>query len=571
MAKTSITILGIHDGHDAGAAIVRNGKILAALQEERPRNVKHFSGTPECAAKEVFKIADVHPSEIDTIAVAGLVKTHAPLKETPFHVKAFWRLSPFIPRRVFAKTSVKVLHRLRKMRHLEQLFSELGTDDKEVIFVEHHLAHAACAYRTSPWSYDEPVLILTADGAGDMLSSTVSIGEKGLIQRIAESLYYDSLGNALYSEVTRYLGLKPWDHEYKVMGLAPYGKPEGCIDQVKKIIRVNPKHPLEFQNTVGAYCGAVQGKLKKLLVDQRFDNIAAATQEWFEELIIGWIQNAIRETDIHKVACAGGLFLNVKTNKLILEMAEVEDAYFYPAAGDDGLPVGAALQSYFDYCIQDGMKPQKEPTSHLYYGPSYSNDEIKSTLKHSRWDEKAEYYEDIDAVVGELVSQGKIVARFNGSLEFGPRALGNRSILADASDLKVIRKINFAIKHRDFWMPFAPTILKERMNEYLMRPRDAPYMILAFDTTEKRDDLIAGIHPFDQTCRPQTLDGKWNHGYRKVLETFQDTRGFGGLLNTSFNIHGYPIVCTPEQAVWTLENSGLDALALGNYLIKSSK
>jgi carbamoyltransferase len=165
------------------------------------------------------------------------------------------------------------------------------------------------------------------------------------------------------------------------------------------------------------------------------------------------------------------------------------------------------------------------------------------------------------------VGEGKIVARFAGRLEFGPRALGNRSILADASDLKVIRKINFAIKHRDFWMPFAPTILQERMHEYLLKPRDAPYMILAFDTTEKRDDLIAGLHPFDCTCRPQTLNRTWNQGYRKVLEAFQEHKGYGGLLNTSFNIHGYPIVCTPEQALWTLDNSGLDALALGNYLI----
>jgi carbamoyltransferase len=165
------------------------------------------------------------------------------------------------------------------------------------------------------------------------------------------------------------------------------------------------------------------------------------------------------------------------------------------------------------------------------------------------------------------VAKGKIIARFSERLEWGPRALGNRSILADARDMKVIRKINFAIKHRDFWMPFAATILEDRMNEYLANSRKAPYMILAFDTTDKRDEIVAGIHPFDQTCRPQTLDQKWNTEYYKVLQEFQNSTGVGGLLNTSFNIHGYPIVCNPEQALWTLENSKLDGLALGNFMV----
>jgi carbamoyltransferase len=346
MTRRSVTVLGIHDGHDAGAAIIRDGKVMAALQEERPRNVKHFSGTPAYAIKEVFKIAKIDPSEIDAVAVAGLVKTHAPLKETPFHVKLFWTLSPYVPRRTFVKASVKVLHRFRKMKHLEKLFQELSIENKDVVFVEHHLAHAACAYRSSPWPYEEPVLIFTADGAGDMLSSTVSLGEQGKINRFEESVYYDSLGNVLYSEVTRYLGLKPWDHEYKVMGLAPYGKPEDCLGNIRKIIRLDQRNTLRFQNTVGAYCGAVQHKLRKLLEDQRFDNIAAATQRWFEELITTWIRDAIQKTNIRKIACAGGLFLNVKANKLILEMPEVDDAFFYPACGDDGLPVGAALQCY---------------------------------------------------------------------------------------------------------------------------------------------------------------------------------------------------------------------------------
>jgi len=567
LPKNSVTVLGVHDGHDAGAALVRDGKVLAALQEERPRNIKHYSGTPTNAIKEVFRIAKVNPSEVDLIAVAGLVRTHAPLKERPFHVKLFESLSPYIACHTFAKVYVKVLHKFRKMEHLRKVLRELGIEDKEVVFVEHHLAHASCAYRCCPWPYDAPVLIFTADGAGDGVSSTVSVGEKGEIRRIAESIYYDSLGNVFYSEITRFLGLKPWDHEYKVMGLAPYGKPKYSLDHVQKIIGLNPRNPLEFQNKIRAYCGGVQSKLRKLLAGQRFDNIAAATQLWFEELMANWIQYAVEKMGIRKIACAGGLFLNVKANKRIMEMPQVEEAFFYPAAGDDGTPVGAALQGYYEYCMVKGVKPQKLSLTDVYYGPAYSNDRIKETLKKTGWIGKAEYYDDIDSSVGELVAKGMIVARFSGRLEWGPRALGNRSILADPRNLKIVRKINFAIKHRDFWMPFAPTILEERIDDYLVDSRFAPYMVLAFDTTEKREEIVAAVHPYDYTCRPQTLNRLWNSGYWNVLKTFEEHTGVGGVLNTSFNLHGYPIVCTPEQAIWTLENSKLDALALGNFLI----
>ena len=566
--KKSVTVLGIHDGHDAGAALIRNGKVLAALQEERLRAIKHYSGTPEQSIRNVFKIAKVNPNEIDLISIAGLVRTHAPLKERPLRVRLFESISPIIASKPFAKLYVSLLHRFRKMKELKQVFKDLEILDKSTIFVDHHLAHAACAYHSSPWSYKEPVIILTADGAGDGLSSTVSIGQNGTINRIAESIYYDSLGNVLYSEITRFLGLKPWDHEYKVMGLAPYGKAEYCIDQIRKIIRINPKNPLQFQNTIHAYTSGVQSKLKKMLAGQRFDNIAAATQQWFEELMVKWVKNTIDKTELNKIVCAGGLFLNVKTNKRIIELPEVEDVFFYPAAGDDGLPVGAALHGYYSYCLAEGMNPQKEAINEIYYGPAFSNEEIERELKRVRLKSNSEYYEDIDSVIGELIVKGKIIARCTGRLEWGPRALGNRSILADARDLKMVRKINFAIKHRDFWMPFAPVMLEERMNDYIVNGHSAPYMIQAFDTTEQRDDLIAAIHPLDSTCRPQTLDRDWNPGYYKTIKVFEEKTGVGVLLNTSFNLHGYPIVCTPQQALWTLQNSALDGIALGNYIVK---
>ena len=567
MPRRSFTVLGINDGHDASAAIVRDGKVVAAIQEERLVNIKHYSGVPEKAITNVFKVAGIHPDEIDAIAIGSLLRVVSPLKEEQsFKVRLFKKLSPFIAGTPFIKLFRKVLHRFRKMKELNKVFAKLGILDKEVIFVEHHVSHAACAYRQCPWSYDEPVLVFTADGAGDLISSTVNVCEHGEINRIAFSPYYDSLGNAFYSEITRYLGLKPWDHEYKVMGLAPYGKAEYCIDAMKKIIRIDPKNKLKFKNTIRAYGEDEQRKLWKLLKGQRFDNIAAAAQLWLEHLLMEWIKNAIEATGVHKIACAGGVFLNVKANKRILEMEEVDDAFFYPVAGDDGTAAGAALEAYYMLCKRDGIKPRKTQLEDLYYGPSFINEEIEVTLKKHGLLNKAEYYDNIDEIIGELIAKGKVVARFNGRLEYGPRALGNRSILADPRDYRTVWKVNFQIKQRDFWMPFAPTILEEDMHLYLVNPRPARYMILAFDTTEKRNEIIATIHPKDHTCRPQTLN-EWNPSYRKVLETFREITGVSAVLNTSFNLHGYPIVGTPQQAIWTYKNSKLDALAIGNYLV----
>jgi carbamoyltransferase len=563
----NITILGINDGHDCGAALIRNGKVIAAIQEERLSNIKHHSGVPEISIRKVFKIASIHPSDVDAIAIVSLNRVYSPLEEYPLKVKFFEKIAPLFHGKTFAKLYVSILHKFRSIKHLMKIFQELGIENKEVRFVEHHLAHASCAYRTCPWGYDEKVLVMTVDGAGDGVSSTVNIAEKGEIQRIAWSTFYDSPGNAYYSEITRYLGMKPWDHEYKVMGLAPYGKADYCIDKMRKIIRLNPKNPLEFQNIFGSYLKSMQPKLYRLLKEQRFDNIAAACQEYYEELMTSWVKAAIEKTGITKVAFAGGNILNVKANMRISEMEEVEDAFFYPACGDDGTPVGAALQVYYEICKEEGIKPEYNPLEDLYYGPEYSDEEIRECLKKEGLIEKSEKYDGIEEVVGELLTKGKIVARFNGRVEWGPRALGNRSILADPRDFRVVRKLNSAIKQRDFWMPFAPTILEERMNEYLVNARPARYMILAFNTTEKRDEIIAAIHPQDYTARPQTLND-WNPSYRKVIERFEEETGVGGILNTSFNLHGYPIVGTPELAIWTFKNSGLEYLAIGNYLVK---
>ncbi|MBN2566809.1 hypothetical protein JXB02_01830 [Candidatus Woesearchaeota archaeon] len=560
-----VVVLGINDGHNAGAALVRDGAVVAAVQEERLNNTKNYSGVPKRAIHEVYRIAKVHPHDTDVIAMVSLNRTYAPLKEMPFRVKAFLRLSPFIHSHAFVRWYVAFLHRFRPMREVHDELQRLGILDKELVFVDHQSCHAACAHHSMPARKKN--LVLTSDGAGDGLSSTVSVGDGSDIRRIASSTYYDSLGNVLYSEVTGYLGLKRWEHEYKVMGMAPYGKAEHCIEKMRKVIRINPRRPLEFQNTIGAVDQYVERKFMRLFLGERFDNLSAACQQHFEDLMEQWVRNAIRKTGIHDVVGAGGLFLNVKANKVIREMEEVDSTFFYPAADDGGTPVGAALKAYNDHCRRRGIKPRQVEIGPVYYGQEYDNDAVKETLKRTGWLKKAQYIDDIDGHVGDLLAKGHIVARCTGRVEWGPRALGNRSILADARDLKKIRDINFAIKKRDFWMPFAVSILDERKGRYLVGPKKSPYMIEAFDTTDARDEILAGTHPFDLTARPQTVEKAWSPGYHRILTAFEDQTGVGGLLNTSFNLHGSPLVGSPEVALKTMQDSGLTLLAMGNWLV----
>ncbi len=560
----SVVTLGINDGHTAGAALVKDGQVVAAIQEERLVNIKNYSGVPQKSIHEVFRIAKIHPQDVDVVAIVSLNRVYAPLAEMPWKVRLFERISPYVHSHAWSGFYVRMLHKRRRMDELRKVLAGVGLQGKELTLVEHHRAHAATAFYPRPWQ--EKTLVLTADGAGDGLSSTVNVGEGNDMERIASSTYYDSVGNTFYSEITGYLGLKRWEAEYKVMGLAPYGKPEYCLHAMRSLIRIHPSKPLEFQNTSGKCGTQVQKVLRKRLAGQRFDNIAAACQAYFEELMIQWVRNAVQATGLRKLACAGGLFLNVKANKRLGELDDLEDVFFYPACDDGGTPVGAALEAYVRFCERDGRKPERQPLGPIYYGTEFGDEEIVAALRSKGWWDKAERMDEIDAHLGELVAKGKIVARFHGGTEWGPRALGNRSILADPRDLRVVKKLNSAIKQRDFWMPFAPSILEERMEDYLVNPHPARYMIEAFDTTGRGSELAAAVHPQDGTARPQTVNA-WNPGYRRALESFEEATAVGGVLNTSFNLHGCPIVGTPELALWTFENSQLDAMALGNYLV----
>ncbi|OGG12838.1 hypothetical protein A3D77_07320 [Candidatus Gottesmanbacteria bacterium RIFCSPHIGHO2_02_FULL_39_11] len=558
-------VLGIHDGHTAGSALIKDGEVLSAISEERLTNVKNYSGAPLLSIRKVFEIAGVLPREVDLIAIGCLVRVGSPYADQNTLAKIQVRLSPFLHSHIFAKSYVNFFHLFRESSRLKKLFLSLGMEKVPIQFIDHHHTHAACAYYQRPWK-DESV-VLTLDGSGDGLSATVSVGKGNTIRRISETTFYDSLSNNLYSEMVGFLGMKRWEHEYKLMGLAPYGKDDGLINFFKKVIRINPKNPLEFQNTSESYLYNVTKKLTPVLVGRRFDNIAWATQTYYEDLLCSWVKNAVLHTGIRNIVCAGGSFLNVKANKKIRELKEVGKFFVYPASDDGGTPVGAALVGYVELCRQKKFNAKVKPLENLYYGQKFSNEQIESVIKKSKWKKYAVYYKTgIEKKCAKLLSKGSILARFAGRDEWGPRALGNRSILADPRNLSVIQKLNFAIKQRDFWMPFAASLLPEDGKKYLKNYRKAPYMIEAFDTTQYRDDIIAAIHPYDKTCRPQMVTDK-NDSYKAIISEFKKITGVGALLNTSFNLHGYPIVGSPEIALKTFEGSGLDGLILENWLI----
>jgi carbamoyltransferase len=567
--------LGIHDGHTATACIVKDGKILSCVSEERLNRIKEWGGFPKSSIKECIKIARLQPEDIDAVAVVGKIKPLKPENfSEPYPSRKLFSLGTKVMPKSFLRSSswvspaISILEKNRGRREISDNLKKLGIKE-EPAYYEHHLIHAATAHLTCSNGTKEN-LILTCDGSGDGLSATVNVGRGLDIERLAAVSNYNSLGE-FYTRITQYLGMKPLSHEYKVMGLAPYAKEtyaENTYNLIKDFFKISDKNPLIFENHSGFWKWGYIKNFQEIFFGHRFDNIAWATQKLIEEVLVKWVKNAIKETDIHNIVLSGGVFMNVKANLKILELPEVERLFILPSCGDESLAIGAALQRY----VELSGSPKIDPLGPLYFGSEFSNEQIDETINKKVNDKfKVERIDNIDEHVGEEVAKGKVVARFSGRMEWGARALGNRSILADGSNRDVGMKINEAIKRRDFWMPFAPTILSERANEYIINQKkmEAPYMIIAFETKDKaREDLIAALHPYDFTARPQILEKDWNPGYYRVLKTFKSETGRGGLLNTSFNLHGDPIVCSPEDAIYTFENSALDALALGNYYIE---
>lgn len=567
-------VLGIHDGHNASVALVEDGELLFALQEERPTNVKNFFGFPEKALKIALRERKLTPRDIDIVALSSHFMG-APVT-TEELLRYFGRQGTALTIALKKISKLRIVQRWRERKSLARRFAileNLGFPKERVNIIEHHLCHAGAAYYGLGRDAEKKYLVLTLDGGGDWLCSTVSIAEHGSLKRIASTAYGHSVGD-LYSRTTYYMGMTPWEHEYKLMGLAPYASAKYSKKTAEiygAYLDLDPQNPLTFKRKIYEDTNHILGRLRRDLWRQRFDNIAGGLQLFTEELLARWVRAAIKETGITDILCGGGVFMNVKANKAVAELLEVTSMAVFPSCGDESNSIGAAWVAYYETAH---TSHEAHILKHYYLGTSFNDDAVRGSLKRTEQTDTIRVSEEqnINRRIAELLAEGKILARATGPIEFGARALGNRSIFADPQNQKVVAVINRMIKNRDFWMPFAPIVLADRAARYIKNPKQifSPYMMMAFDTTEAREELAAAIHPADASARAQILEPGQNPDVEEILREFERLTGRAILLNTSFNLHGYPVVYGPEEALWTLLNSGLKYLALNNYLVTKS-
>ena len=570
-------VVGVHNGHNSSAAVVQDGLLAFALQEERLTRVKNQGGLPKLTLQRIasdFPAKDL-ASEGLPMAFGGrnltacdwqrdaILKSYGQRSSGP--VGSLKRLAR---RSAFVSDSINLV----KFHNLEnELKTVLPREHPDALGFDHHLSHAAAAY--FGWGkMDEKVLILTCDGAGDCACASVSIGEHGTLKTIARTEESHSVG-AFFGKITYLLGMVPMEHEYKVMGLAPYAEnareARSLADEFSQMFEFDPQNPMIWRRKNGS--PAMQFAADYLadhIHRRRFDHVAAGAQLFVEQFLARWVENCVRLTGIPRVALSGGVFMNVKANKRILELPEVEELFVFPSCGDETNSIGAAWLRYHQM-----YKQIPRPLEHLYLGTGCTEREVESAIGKYEFTSTVFIEEqlDIERHVAELLAGNKIVARFKGRCEFGARALGNRSILANASDTQAVRTINSMIKCRDFWMPFAPSVLAERSGDYFRKPKPmpAPHMIMTFDTREeKRTAIPAAIHPQDFTGRPQEVFESTNPSYYHLIKHFEELTGEGLILNTSFNLHGEPVVCTAEDALRVFDISGLEYLALENIMLK---
>lgn len=577
--------LALHLGHNATAAIMEDGAILGVLSEEKVDGIKNSAAFPIGASKVLCDQVGWSLADIDNVVLSSQQiyrpNAFATVKDrkqrhysTNLLVAAGRWLERWLGKFVPAPFDIARAFLRRRQQasgdaYLAERLHEAGLDRKPITRFEHHLCHARSAYHCYSTRKNAAVLVFTLDGEGDGICATVTkVTPEGKWVRLAETAAHDSLG-WIYSSTTRFLGMRVLEHEYKVMGLAPYAKHyyRETYDRLFAPAISLPEGSLSFRSPF--HTAHFYDYLVENAVGERFDNLAASVQNLVEERVTQWVERAIAQTGIRRVATGGGVFMNVKLNKRLQELAKVERIEFMPSAGDESLPIGAL----YELAARKSLSAQ--PLHDLYLGPAYSDKELENfitkTLLNRRY--HVERIEGIEARIAKLIANGEIVARFAGRAEWGARSLGNRAILAHPSRMESYYTVNNQIKARDFWMPFAPTILDRFARDYLKdydpSKTDASYMITAFTVTENAaPKLRAALHQGDLTVRPQVLYRSANPDYYDLVERFCELTGVGAVLNTSFNLHGQPLVATPVQALYTFENSGLRNLALGPFLIR---
>ena len=580
--------------HDSAAALIVDGRVVGAVQEERFTRKKHDAGFPAQAVKYCLDTAGLNLADIDFIVFYDkpflkferLVETY--LAFAPRGFKSFRMAIPlWLREKLFLKNL------------LERELKKQGLPAKwrgQLLFSEHHLSHAASAFYPSPF---EQAVVLTMDGVGEWATTSSAIGQGNKLEVIKEVHFPHSIG-LLYSAFTYYTGFKVNSGEYKVMGLAPYGTPRFAQTILDHLIDVKPDGSFRLDMSYFDYCTGLtmtNVKFAKLFggpprradepLTQREMDLAASIQAVTEEVVLRLCGSLRRDTGQKNLCLAGGVALNCVANGKVLRAADFENIYVQPASGDAGGALGAAYVGYY----MQGAKPRQargDAMQGSYLGPSYAQDDIERRLTAcgARFERLAEA-DLLQAAAGDL-AQGKAMGWFQGRMEYGPRALGNRSILGDPRSPVMQKTLNLKVKYRESFRPFAPSVLRERVADWFEIDVASPYMLMVADVLKSRrremtpqeqalfgidklniprSDLPAVTH-VDYSARIQTVEADSNPRYHALLSAFERLTGCPVLVNTSFNVRGEPIVCTPEDAFRCFMGTDLDVLAVGDCYLR---
>ena len=572
-------VLGIQEGITCGAAIVEDGRIVAAINEERLSRLKMAFGFPRESIPEVCRLAGIELADIDLVTVATwnnyfynglrpfdgwLVRDKGTLRTAIFLTAG--RLSPFISQlpwleSLYYKARTPIYRRRRGA--IEGILRDEFGLDGPVRFVNHHYAHATSTYFTSGFT---DAMVVSMDGGGDRMSSHIYDVRDGQFREITRTSSFNSVAN-YYAYVTNLCGFKAQKHEGKITGLAAYGEPR-YVELLDQFITFESG---ALQN-VGRvmFFGALDALHKALPAGWTREDLAASIQQHAEDLAVRYITHHLSAGRPRKLALAGGLFANVRINQKVAEIPGVEEIFVHPGMTDAGLAVGAALTPCARTARGAEMSHERAVLRHVYFGPGYTDREIEAALKSDEL--KYSKPDRIEAEVGRLLAEGYVVARFDGRMEYGPRALGNRSILYHPADRSVNDWLN-AHLHRTEFMPFAPSTLIEHADEFYKNigvGRDAArFMTVTFDCTDWMKQTCEGVVHIDGTARPQLVCREDSPSYYAIIEEFGRLTGIPTIINTSFNMHEEPIVCTPQDAIRAFRLGHLDYLAIGDYLVPS--
>ncbi|MEW6001529.1 MAG: carbamoyltransferase C-terminal domain-containing protein [Nitrospirota bacterium] len=574
-------VLGISDGMTGGAALIEDRRILYAVHEERLIREKMATGFPRESINKVLEDTHTKPEEIDAIAVATvneffrekavvydgwLLREQAPMKELLLNVSSMvnriFGAQPFLQRSYY---DLKVFLGRSRRRAIEQVLRHDWEFTCPIRFIDHHFAHACSTYFTSGLN---DATVITMDGAGDNSSSKVYLVKDGNFQQFWNIDSFNSLGN-YYAYITHICGFKAQKHEGKITGLAAYGKPE-YVDVLRRFVGYEDGRTINRGQVF--YWAAVKAIEKALPKSFRREDLATSMQQVFEDVACSYIKHWVEKTGCEDVALSGGVFANVKLNQRIHELLNVNSVFIHPGMGDEGLPVGAAFALSTLLSSEKGRKVNSIKLDDVYFGPNYSEKEIEEAIAKEGL--KAEYVQDIERGIAELLAQGRVVARFDGRMEYGPRALGNRTILYQPTDPTVNDWLNKNLKRTEF-MPFAPVTLKEFEDQCYVNMEGARYpakfMTITFDCTPWMKKTCPAVVHVDGTARPQIIERDVNPSYYKIVDEYRKITGIPTLINTSFNMHEEPIVCSPTDAIRSFCQGNLDYLAIGNFLLKNQK